>query len=213
MAAAPQVRPTQEAGELFIPALGTTIKLVEWREDDFYDSVTQASGAVTAGTTLDLFRDLANKNLQHSNLKTPRRIPAGSELIMNRIGVLIAQAFSNTVVVINDVLKCAYDASFTFKLNDRLVTEGPLVKYSTGMGVAGGTTENNVSTATTGVPSQAAAPQLLVSQPIKDDDDLQGEITFKNDIWVTGTSVMPTLTGRVVFTVPLHGFVKKPQGK
>lgn len=205
------IRPTGNPGELALPD-GRVIKLVEWREGDFWDSVTQGSGAVTAGTSLELFRDLTNKNLQATNLRVPRNIPAQSEFIMNRIGVVIAQAFSNTLVVVSDILKCAYDGSLTFKINDRLIEEGPLFKFQTGYGVTGGTTENNVSLATTGVASAAAAPQLLVAQNVNDKDDLQGTIDFKNDIWITGSSVMPTLTGRVVFTCMLHGFIKKPQG-
>jgi len=204
--------PTGKAGELFIPSLGRTIKLIEWREGDFYDHVTQASGTVTAGTSLELFRDLANKNLQHTNLRVARRIPANSELIMNRIGVLIAQAFSDTVVNGDDILKVAYNGSLTFKINDRLVSEGPIVLYQSGYGMTGATTMNNRAPYTTGVPSAAAAPQLLVAQSVIEDDDLQATVDFKNDTWITGSSVMFTLAGRVLIGCFLHGFIKKAQG-
>ena len=207
------IQPTKNAGEFFIPALGRTVQLIEWREDDYFDSVTQALGAVTAGTSLELFRDLSSKNVQHCNLRTARRIPAGSEFIMNRVGVLIHQAFSNTLVVASDILKVAYNASLTFKVNDRLIVEGALYKFATGYGMTGATTENNTSLISTGVASAAAAPSLLVAQPVKDDDDLNGTIDFKSDSWVTGTAVMPTLTGRVVISNILHGLIKKPQGK
>ena len=208
----PFAQPTGKPGELFFPALGKTIKLVEWREGDFYDSVTQASGAISAGTSIELFRDLANKNIQHANLRTARRIPANSEFIMNRIGLVIAQAFSDTVPVYSDIAKAAYAGSLTFKINDRLVSEGPLVVYQSGYGLSGNTTANNTSIVTTGVPSAAAAPQLLVAQNVSEDDDLQGTVDFKNDIWITASSVMPTLAGRLVFTCFLHGFIKKAQG-
>jgi hypothetical protein len=207
----PPIRSTGNAGEYQL-ADGRVIKLVEWREGDFTDSVTQASGAVTAGTSLELFRDLANKNLQHSNLKKARNIPSQSELIMNRVGVLIAQAFSNTLPPLSDIVKIAYAASLSFKINDRLIIEGALFMFQSGYGMAGSTTENNVSLVTTGVPSAAAAPQLLVAQNIGDQDSLEGTIDFKNDIWITGSSVMLTLTARNVVTVALHGFVKKPSG-
>lgn len=207
------IQPTKNAGEYFIPALGRTVQLVEWREDDFADAVSQGAGAVTAGTTLELFRDLASKNVQHCNLKTARRIPAGSEFVINRVGVLIHQCFSNTVVILSDVLKVAYNASLTFKINDRLVVEGAVYKFSSGYGMVGSSTENAISLATTGVASTAAAAQLLVAQPVKEDDDLNGTIDFKNDSWITGASVMPTLTGRVVLSCILHGLVKKASGK
>mgnify|MGYP001611208576 CR=1 FL=1 len=210
--AMPIAQPTGRAGELYIPSLGRTIKLIEWRDGDFDDSVPPASGAVSAGTSLELFRDLANKNLQHSNLRTARHIPANSELIMNRVGVVIAQAFSNTITDGGDILKVAYAATLTFKINDRLVSEGPLFMYQSGYGMAGSTTRNNEAVYTTGVPSAAAAPQLLVAQSVIEPDDLQGTVDFKNDIWITTSSVMPTLTGRVVVTNSLHGFIKKASG-
>lgn len=201
-----------EPGTLFIPALGRKIKMVEWREDDFYDSVLQASGAITAGTSLEFFRDLSNKNLQHTNLRTPRRIPAGSEFIMARIGVLIAQAVGETLATDDDTIVAAYAGSLTFKLNDRLISEGMLVKYQTGVGVTGSTTRTATGVVTLGVPSAAAAPSLMVAQPVADDDDLMGTVDFKAATWIAGYSA-PNLTNAVVFTILLHGFIKKPQGK
>lgn len=208
------IQPTKNAGEFFIPALGRTVQLIEWREDDYYDTVSQAAGAISAGTSLELFRDLTSKNLQHCNLKTARRIPAGSEFVMSRIGVLILQAYSNSVQSLANILKVAYAGTLTFKVNDRLVLEGPLYKLATGYGMAGSTTETGASLVTTGVPSAAAAPQLLVAQPVKDDDDLNGTIDFKSDSWITGSAVMPTTaTYATLFTCLLHGLIKKPQGK
>jgi hypothetical protein len=199
------------AGEYTIPELGKTIKLVEWREDDFYDTVQQATGLSTAGTTLEYFRDLTSKNLQHTNLKTPRRIPSGSEFILQRIGVVIAQAVGATVQIAADILLAAYAATLTFKINERLISEGPLFKYQSGYGMAGGTTANNTSLITTGVPSAAAAPQLLVQQTINDQADLQGTIEFKACGWLA-TTTMPTFTNAPAFGLMLHGLVKKPQG-
>jgi len=204
--------PGKDPGTLVIPALGRTIKMVEWREDDFYDSV-QVPAVITAGTSLEVFRDLANKNLPHTNLRTSRRIPAGSEFIMARVGVVIAQAFGNLLPTDDDVIKAAYAATLTFKLNDRLITEGPVVKYQSGIGISGSTTRNATGVVTTGVPSAAAAPSLMVAQPVADDDDLVAQVEFKDNAWLAAGSVMPTLSQRAVFTVMLHGFIKKPQGK
>jgi hypothetical protein len=205
------LRPGSQAGEYIIPELGRTIRLVEWREDDFYDSVQQAAGLIAAGTSLEFFRDLANKNLQHSNLRTPRRIPSGSEFILQRIGVVFAQTVCNALISAADILKGAYAGTLTFKINDRLVSEGPLFKYQSGYGMVGATTENNTSLVSTGVASAAAAPQLLVQQTINDQADLNATVDFKNNSWLAG-AVMPTLVGNPVFMLMLHGLVKKPQG-
>jgi hypothetical protein len=209
----PSVVPGKSAGELYIPAVGKTIKLVEWREDDFYDSVDVPDGAMAAGATFEFFRDLSNKNLQHTNLRTARRIPAGSEFIMSRIGVLPAQARGNVVADFEDVVKLAYAACLVFKLNDRLISEGPVVKYQSGLGVTGSVATTvaamTKSMATVGVPSAAAAPSLLVSQPVGDDDDLQATLEFRNNSWLAG-GAMPTFAADNVVTLLLHGFIKKP---
>jgi hypothetical protein len=216
-------QPGKEAGTLYIPALGRTIKLVEWREDDFYDTIctadpSAAPALIAAGASFEFFRDLQQKNLQHTNLRTPRRIPAGSEFIMSRIALLPHQAFGNVIPTPSQITKLAYAATLTFKINDRLVSEGPLVKYQSGLGVtgsfvgalaAGATSEGGL--ATIGVPSASAAPNLMVAQPVQDDDDLQGTIDFRSNAWQAG-AVMPTIPG-IGITIFLHGFIKKPQGK
>ncbi len=161
--------PGKEPGTLVIPALGRTIKMVEWREDDFYDSV-QTIVNPTAGTTLEVFRDLTNKNLQHTNLRTQRRIPAGSEFIMARVGVVIAQAIGNLLPTDDDAIKAGWAATLSFKLNDRLITEGMLAKYQSGIGMTGSTTRTATGVVTTGVPSAAAAPSLMVGENIAKGD-------------------------------------------
>lgn len=205
------LQPTGNAGEYMIPELGNKkIRLIDWREDDLFDVVAQPSGAVTAGTSLEYFRDLSNKNLQHTNLRTPRRIPSQSEFILQRVGVVLAQAYSNTVSNAADLIKAAYAATLTFKINDRVVTEGPLFKFQSGYGMQGTSTETTTSIVTTGVPSSAAAPRLLVEQVITDSADLMGTIDFKSDSWITGSAVMPTFANKVLVQLMLHGLWKRP---
>ncbi|HYE89983.1 MAG TPA: hypothetical protein VEA38_03140 [Terriglobales bacterium] len=199
-------------GVITVPALGKSFKLTESREDDVFDSVTQASGSVSAGTSLELFRDLGNKFLQHTNLKTPRRINAESEMALTRIGVHVAQAIGNTMVSDDDIIKILHTGTLTFKINDRLVTEGPLMKYQAGVGAAGQTNRTDTGVVTNGVASQAAAPNLLVPQPISDKDDLNGTVDFKNATWISGYTA-PSLDGTNVISCLLHGIIKAPLGR
>lgn len=203
--------PTGNAGEFEIPSLGKKIKLVEWREDSFYDTVQLDALAPAAGSSLEFFRDLANKNLQHTNLKTVRRIPSNTEFIMTRIGVVPNQALGNVLPTDEDVIKLAYAASLTMKLNDRLIVEGPLYKFQSGLGVAGSTTRNATGIVTMGVASAGAAPSLLVAQSVKDTDDLVATLDHRNTAWLATTS-LPTYTVRMGVTLDLHGLIKKPQG-
>lgn len=209
----PVVVQGKEAGELRIPSLGRSIRLVEWREDDFFDTEQFAAVTPTAGSSLEFFRDLSDKNIQHTNLKTPRRIPAGSEFILTRIGLVPHQALANTLVTDDDIIKMSYACSLRFQINDRLISEGPMFKYQSGYGVTGSTTRNATGVVTLGVASAAAAPNLLVAQSVKDDDDLNATLDVKDNAWINGGSTMPTLTTRAAVSLMLHGLIKKPQGK
>lgn len=211
--ASPTAIPGKNPGELFIPALNKTILQTESREDDVYDTVEQASGAVTAGAKLSAFKTITNKNNQHTNLSTPRRIASGDEFFMNRIGCHIRQATANTIATDSDILLVAENVDVSFKLGRRLVTEGPLIKYQSGYGVVGMTNRNNTGVVTIGVASYAAAPQLLVVQPVTDQDDLIADLFFSDNSWITGGSKMPTTTNATYITVFLHGVIKSPLGK
>lgn len=210
--ASPTAIPGKEPGELYIPALGKTIKQTESREDDVYDTVEQATGAVSAGAKLSAFKSVTNKNLQHTNLTTIRRIAAGDEFYMNRVGCHIRQAAGNTLSTDSDIIKVAENADFTMKLGRRLVTEGPLIKFQSGYGVVGSTNRNNTGVVTIGVASYAAAPQLLVVQPITEDDDLIADLVFSDNQWL-GSAGQPTLGAAVQVSVFLHGVIKSPLGK
>jgi len=213
MAATDILQPGKEAGEYFIPALGKSVKLIKWREDDYYDTTYMAAGAIAAGTQLVFFRDLQFKNLQHTNLSTPRRINSGSEMVMNRVGILVNQCIGNVFAVGQDIARVAFGGHAQLRLGrERIVKEGPLVTFPSGYGLTGSTTENNTSYVTTGVASVAAAPQLLVAQPIEDDDDLFCTIVFDNAAWNVAIA-MPTTAAALGFTTYLHGLIKDPQGK
>ena len=182
-------------GVISVPALGKSFKLTESREGDIFDSVTHASGAVAAGAKLELFRDVSNKFLQHTNLQTPRRINAESEMALTRVGIHVRQAVGNTMTTDDDVIKILDGWTLTFKINDRLVTEGPLMKYQPGIGAVGQTNRTDTGVVTNGVASAAAAPSLLVPQPISDKDDLKGQLEAPDATWITGYTAM-SLDGR-----------------
>ncbi len=219
----PILKSTEQAGVYEIPGAGK-ITLKEWREDSFYDCVQVGNASsntqVSAGAKLYLFRDITSKNLPHTNLKVPRRIPAGSKLILTRIGLAVDQIVGLTVQKLADIMFIMYGASFTFRLNTRLVAQGPAIHFPSGLGVQGSTTENNVSVATSGVPSVAAAPTMMVAQPVTSNDDLDAELSFDDDAWLSGnasatagTLYPMTLSNKPVVRCVLHGFISKPMGQ
>ena len=208
MANMPVAVPGKEPGEVVIPALGRSFKQIELREDDIYDTVQVASGSISAGTELVLFRDLTDKNEQHTSLKASRRIPAGDEAAVFRVGVHVRQALGNDVPATSDHLKLYENGLFDLKFNRRQVTIGPLLKYQSGYGLAG----NASGTTSNGVPSAAAAPTLFVPQQLKDDDDINGKFIFPGGAWITSYTA-PSLGARNILSAFLHSVIKSPLGK
>jgi hypothetical protein len=224
------LRATDETGVYEIEGLGTRIRLLEWRAGSFYDTIQFASNGVTAqqqGQQL-LFQNLTNKTRQFTNLdNNAGRIPALNELITNRVGAHILQAFGDTVISDSDIIKLAHSAYLRFAVNQsRLVADAPLYTFQSGFGVTGSTTRNNTGIATVGVASAAAAPQLLVAQPIGPNDSSSGSDSyialFANN-WASTTvqgatpsatvpaaNVLPTFDTSMFVTIFLDGLIKKP---
>ena len=221
------LRATEETGVYEIEGLGTRIRLIEWRAGMFYDSVAFSS-TLTAGTQQFLFINLQNKFRQHTNLdNNAGRLPALNELICNKIGAHIVQAFGNAVPNDSDIIKVAHGGQLRVVVNTtRLIFDQPLYTAQSGYGITGSTTRNATGVVTTGVPSAAAAPQLLVAQPIGPNDGIGGDITFNANTWLgpSGASILstdgvgkpsmtPALDGSgIVVTGFLDGLIKKPQG-
>ena len=224
------LRATDETGVYEIEGLGTKIRLLEWRAGSFYDTVQFASDGITPQTQSQqyLFQNLQNKSRVFTNLdNNAGRIPALNELITNRVGAHVLQSFGNTVIRDADIIKFAHSAYVRFAVNQsRLVVDAPLYTLQSGYGVTGNTTRNATGIATIGVASAAAAPQLLVAQPIGPNDSISGSdsyIAIQANNWsqsgnIPGTSnpivpqpnILPTFASSAFLTLFLDGLIKKP---
>ena len=194
-------------GEFFIPALGKKIKIVEWKEDDRYDTVVQASGAITAGTVLNFFRDLTNKDVNDGNFNSAKKLMSnGEEMVLERIGVDVPMCVGNTLVTPADIKRVAFNGYLLLKIDRRDVAEGPLHKFPSGYGLAGSTTENNTGIVSLGVASTASAAKLIREQEISQDTDVAASLQFFNHTWDAGN--MPTLVSKVWVRLFLHGLIK-----
>lgn len=210
------LRATDESGVYEIEGLGTKIRLLEWRAGSFYDTVAFQAGAQSPGTQQYLFQNLQNKNRQFTNLdNNAGRLPALNELITNRVGAHILQSFGDTVSTDADIIKMAHAAYMRVSVNQtRIIFDQPLYTGQSGFGITGSTTRNNTGVVTIGVPSAAAAPQLLVAQPIGPNDSIGTDsyIVLYQNAWATTPAVsqMPTFANLVAVTVFLDGLIKKP---
>lgn len=208
--------PTDKAGELFIPALGKKVQQVELREDDVYDTV-QIAGAIAAGTEYEFFRDIQNKNEQHTNIPQSRRIQAGDEVAVFRIGVHVRGALGTANASTVDIKAVLENGQLDLRFNRRIITSGPAIKFPSGYGLSGFSQETvaaGVNAVSNGVPSVAAAPTLFVPQQLKDNDDIVCKLRFPSASWAASYTA-PTVAaapGLAVSTF-LRGVIKSPLGK
>lgn len=215
------LRATNQTGVYEIEGLGTQIRLLEWRAGSYYDTVAARAGAVSPGTQLRLFVNLDGKNRQFTNLdNNAGRLPALNELIVNNVGAHVLQSIADTVVNDADIIKFAHSAYMRFSVNQtRIVADQPLYCFQSGFGVTGSTTRNDTGVVTIGVASAAAAPQLLVAQPIGPNDSIGSDsyIQFYDNAWLAPyfaaaeiEETMAVFSTPVACTIHLNGLVKKP---
>lgn len=187
--------------------------IAEWREDNKYDTVKLTALTVTAGTEKNFFRDLTDKELIHTNLSTPRRLPAGEEMLVDRAWVYVPTAFGNTVISGSDYKKVVENGYIKFQINRKDVSEGPLWAFPSGYGIAGQTTENATGIFSIGVPSTAAASKLKREQYMTSDHDMDAKLTFPAlATWDTNVA-MPTMVNYTQIKAGFHGTVRSAATK
>jgi len=207
----------EQPGRLFIPSTGSVVQQDQQYEGDFYDTVEFTSFAV--GQAKLPFKDQSNKDLPFTNLTQTKRIPSYAKLKLQRLGVHVRQWDIASRPSPEDVI-CLYEmASLRFTLGQtNLVAEGPLLVYSSGLGVTGISNSNNFNALTNGVASQAASPRLREESDISDKIDLNCRIEIGSNLaW--GTTTQPTIVGNlgagtasILVTVLLHGVITRPLG-
>jgi hypothetical protein len=206
----------EQPGRLYIPATGSVVQQDQQYEGDFYDTVEFTTFAV--GTMKLPFKDQTNKDLQFTNLTQTKRIPSYAKLKLQRLGVHVRQWDINARPSPEDVV-CLYEmTSLRFTLGQtNLIAEGPLLVYSSGLGLTGVSTANNFSVLSNGVASAAAAPRLREESDISDKIDLNCQLSVgSNAAWSNQTQ--PTIVGNlsgvssVLCSVFLHGIITRPLG-
>lgn len=206
----------EQPGRLYIPATGSVVQQDQQYEGDFYDTVEFTSFAV--GQAKLPFKDQNNKDLQFTNLTQTKRIPSYAKLKLQRLGVHVRQWDITARPSAEDVV-CLYEmTSLRFTLGQtNLIAEGPLLVYSSGLGLTGVSTANNFSVLSNGVASQAAAPRLREESDISDKIDLNCRLEVgSNAAWSNTTQ--PTIVGNlngqasILCSVFLHGIITRPLG-
>lgn len=196
---------------------GDVIQQETTYEGDFWDTVEFVTFA--AGTNKYVFKDQSNKELHHTNLSQPKRIPSKATIKLMRIGVLVrnwcgaaARPSPEDVVVMYDRCTLKFVLGST-----NLIAEGLLLQFPSGLGLTGVSTANDFTVLANGVASSAAAPRLEEQQDIDDSVDLNCALRTDAQTWLSADSGQPTMIGNGVLahieaTVFLHGIITKPLG-
>lgn len=193
---------------------GKFFSLVNYRDGDVYDTAQVSTTTPAAGNEMTFFQDLTNKRMLDTNLKTPRRIGKGSEMLIKRIGIDVPLYFNNTqanrtsVVAPDDIKKLIYGTRFIFKINGKTIAEGPSYAYPSGYGLAGQTTENNTGIVSVGVPSTAAQRQLEKVHEVTSEHDLEASLFWDDRPWLA-TNTFPTLEARILARCFVGGLIRE----
>lgn len=196
---------------------GQIVNIRDFRESDKYDSIIiPAAVLVTTGTEFIFFQDIQQKRDLDTNFKTPRKLSAGESMVLDRIGLSFRLAVGNSLTLPRDVKQIVENGYFRLKINDILQDEGPAVKFPSGYGLYGQTTENDTGIISVGVPATASASRLIKKQMLNQNHELDGVLRFDPRTWTTTvgplgagpTVVQPTLETPILVTCYLHGLVR-----
>lgn len=198
---------TKEPGVFYDDVLNKFVKIVEWKVDDRYDTVVTAAGAITAGTQKNFWRTLSDKdNIDGNFPQAGKVLGTGEEMILERVGMHIPLAVGNTIIPPTDIKKAAEGFYVELKINRDPIASGPAIRFPSGYGLAGQTTDNAAGVITNGVPSTAAAAKLARPHDLQSTTDVAALGTWYDHVW--DATNMPTLVGKVWHKLHLHGLIK-----
>ena len=198
---------------------GQIVNIRDFRESDKYDSVViPANEIINTGTELNFFSDLQGKRTTDTNFATQRKLSAGESMVLDRIGLYFRLTTGNSVTSGVDILKIVENCYYRLSINDILQEEGPAIKFPSGYGMYGNTTENNLSIMSVGVPATASAARLIKKQLLNQNHELNGFLRFDARTWMSAPNpagftnvvnvIQPTLNTPVVITNYLHGLIR-----
>jgi hypothetical protein len=193
----------------------------DFREGDKYDTVAIPATVlpISFGTELVFFLNIQNKRDLDTNLKTQRKLSAGESMVLDRIGLYPRSAVGDSVALPRDIKKIFEDSFFRLKVNDILQDEGPAIKFPSGYGLYGQTTETDAGVISVGVPATASASRLAKKQLLNQNHELDGVLRFDQRTWLGGANdglgpvigagvATPVLEGNLLITCFLHGLIR-----
>jgi hypothetical protein len=163
------------------------VNIRDFREGDKYDTVAIPTGSIAAGTEFVFFQNIQAKREIDCNLRTPAKLSAGESMVLDRIGIHVRLSTGVSFPAPQDVKSVLENAFYRLKINDILQDEGPAIKFPSGYGLYGNTTENSQGIVTNGVPASASTSRLVKKQLLNQNHELFGVLRFDQRLWLTST--------------------------
>jgi hypothetical protein len=178
-------------------ARSAKVQAEHWRSYAVIDTV-EAPWPSPNGAEYEFFRDLANKQEQHCNLRRMRQLSEGRKLRLAGVAMALSPWSGDDVAAL-----IRAHAFVTFKINDRLLFQAPLAMMQNG-----------------------EVCKVMVKEPIliTSNDDLSGQLVFRvssafstpelreakaqvADGWLTRP-----IQGSCLARIELHGELSEPLG-
>ena len=190
---------------------GQIMNIRDFRESDKLDTIAIPAGAIVPGTQFIFFADIQGKREADTNIKTPRKLSSGESMILDRIGLYFRLAIGDVITVPRDIKKVVDNAYYRLKINDILQDEGPAIKFPSGYGLYGNTTEADAGIVSVGVPATASASRLIKKQMLNQNHELEGLLRFDPRTWLAAQGidyVNPNTEEPMLVTNYLHGLIR-----
>lgn len=195
--------PDQGPGQVFVPDFQklrgnpTYTGVLEAIDRPVYDTTTIVSASTT---TQDLFQTpqgQSSKTAMETSMRQAGQLPVPEKFTIKRIGLFILSR------VIGDFYTLSFQLLFTFQVNSKTYTQGPLFYYPCGFGPFGQTTANDTSVLTNGFPGDLGVRSLVYDIPLNPQDPFIGNLTVYGGGSVgsraIGTVTLTATTGVMVF--------------
>ena len=163
--------------------------------------VYDTNAVVSASTTsLDYFQTpqgQSSKTAMETSMRQAGQLPVPEKFTIKRIGLFVMTR------VLSDFNTLMNTSLWTFSVNSKIYTQGPLLYYPCGFGPFGQTTANDTSVITNGFPGDLGVRSLVYDIPLNPQDPFIGNLTFYGTGTVgaraIGTVTLTATTGVLAF--------------
>ena len=190
---------------------GQVVNIRDFRESAKWDTIYIPAGEIVPGTEFVFFQDIQQKRETDTNIKTPRKLSAGESMVLDRIGLYFKLAVGDVVTLPRDIKKVVENSYYRLKINDILQDEGNPVRFPSGLGLYGNTTETDAGIISNGVPATASAARLVKKQLLNQNHELDGILRFDARNWLTSAGLdyqNPDLEQPLLVQNELHGLIR-----